>query len=710
MGLFNLFSKKDNSDERVKNMFTIHRKEMDFAGTKLVLETGHIARQATGSVMVTLGETMVLVTAVGSKTAVEGQDFFPLTVHYQEKYSAAGKIPGGFNKRESKPSDAETLTARLIDRPIRPLFAESFTNEVQVIATVFSYDKENSADIAAIIGASAALSISGMPFLGPIAASRVGYIDGKYVLNPKVAERSSSALDLVVAGTKDGVLMVESEAQELSEEVMLGAVNFGFEAFQPVIKLIEELKAEAGKAAWPEPTRGAAYEGTFAKIAAGFKEALSEAYEIRAKLERQDKIAEIKSLAKESLGEDEDALKVFDVVFENLNAEILRGKVMSTKTRIDGRDTKTVRPILAEIDVLPRVHGSALFTRGETQALVSLTLGTTGDGQRVDSLDGEGLQDFMLHYNFPPYSVGESGRVGAPGRREIGHGKLAWRAIHPMLPNKEDFPYTIRLISEITESNGSSSMATVCGSTLALLAGGVPLVKPVAGIAMGLIKEGKDFVVLTDILGDEDHLGDMDFKVAGTKDGVTALQMDIKITSITSEIMEVALKQANEGRMHILGEMARAISEPAEMSEYAPRIYRIMAPVSKLGELIGPGGKMIKSITEKSGSQIDISDDGTVLIAATSEEGYQIANEMINCILFDPEVGKVYDGTVVKIADFGAFVNFYGSKDGLVHISEITDEKRVEKVDEYLKVGDKVKVKLLAIDNQGKFKLSIKKA
>jgi polyribonucleotide nucleotidyltransferase len=689
-------------------MFNYFRKELDWGGRKLVLETGKIARQADGAVLVSYGDTIVLCTAVGAKSVKAGQDFFPLTVNYQEKAFAAGKIPGGFFKREGRPSEAETLKSRLIDRPIRPLFPENFRNEVQVIATVLSHDMENDPDIVALVGCSAALTLSGIPFFGPVAGARVGYENGAYVLNPTLAQMKDATLDLVVAGTAEGVLMVESEAHELSEEIMLGAVTFGHAAFQPVIQAIIELAEHAAKEPWALSEPSEAEIALKKRIDELGRATITEAYKEQVKQARYEKVgaakkAVIAKLAEEGL--DADAAKP---LLKDLEADIVRNAILDTGLRIDGRDTKTVRPIVAEVGVLPRAHGSALFTRGETQALCVATLGTGQDEQVIDCLEGEYRENFMLHYNFPPYSVGEAGRMGSPGRREIGHGKLAWRAVHPLLPKKEDFPYTLRVVSEITESNGSSSMATVCGSSLALMDAGVPLKRPVAGIAMGLIKEDKGFAVLSDILGDEDHLGDMDFKVAGTEQGVTSLQMDIKITSITPEIMQIALAQARDGRLHILGEMSRALTGArTAVAATAPRITVITVPKEKIREVIGTGGKVIREIVESTGAKIDIEDDGTIKIAATSEESSQKAIDWIRGIVAEPEVGVIYTGKVVKTADFGAFVNFLGSRDGLVHISELT-QGRVGKTTDVVNVGDSVKVKCLGFDDRGKVKLSMR--
>jgi len=691
-------------------MFKSYRKELNWGGRKLVLETGKIARQADGAVLATYGETSVLCTVVGAKSAKPGIDFFPLTVNYQEKAFAAGKIPGGFFKREGRPSEKETLVSRLIDRPIRPLFADGFRNETQVVCTVLSHDLENDPDIVAMVGASAALTISGIPFMGPIAAARVGLIEGAYVLNPTAEQVAQSKLELVVAGTIEGVLMVESEAKELSEDTMLGAVTFGHESFQPVIRAIIELAEQCAKEPWalvPPPAELTTVREKF--VAAGIDAALTDAYKIVVKQERYAKVADVKKAAIAGLGtENEAELKVAGEVFKGLESDVVRGTILKTGVRIDGRDTKTVRPIEAEVGVLPRAHGSALFTRGETQALVVATLGTGQDEQIIDALAGEYREHFMLHYNFPPYSVGEAGRMGSPGRREIGHGKLAWRAIHPTLPEKANFPYTLRLVSEITESNGSSSMASVCGGSLAMMDAGVPLPRPVAGIAMGLIKEGEEFAVLSDILGDEDHLGDMDFKVAGTEAGVTALQMDIKITSITKEIMQIALGQAKDGRLHILGEMSKAIDHARDaVSGNAPRITTFQIPKDKIREVIGTGGKVIREICEQTGAKIDIEDDGTIKVASSDTAAAQKAIDWIKGIVAEPEMGVIYNGKVVKAVDFGAFVNFLGSKDGLVHVSELAPQ-RVNKVTDVVNVGDVVKVKVIGFDDRGKVKLSMK--
>ncbi|WP_421988591.1 polyribonucleotide nucleotidyltransferase [Roseococcus sp.] len=684
------------------------RKDIAWGGQILTLETGKVARQADGAVMARLGDTIVLCTVVGARNVKPGQDFFPLTVNYQEKAFAAGKIPGGFFKREGRPSESETLICRLIDRPLRPLFPEGFRNEVQVIATVLSHDLENDPDIVALVGCSAALTLSGIPFFGPVGAARVGYIDGGYVLNPTAAQRKLSALDLVVAGTAEGVLMVESEAKELSEDVMLGAVEFGHQQFQAVIQGIIALAEVAAKEPWDVAEADPALATLKARIAELGTASVGEAYKITEKLSRQKAVGAAKKAVLatlESEGADVGAAKG---MMKELEADVVRNAILDTGLRIDGRDTKTVRPILAEVGVLPRAHGSALFTRGETQALCVATLGTGQDEQVIDALAGEYRENFMLHYNFPPYSVNETGRMGSPGRREIGHGKLAWRAIHPVLPEKDKFPYTMRIVSEITESNGSSSMATVCGTSLSLMDSGCPLLRPVAGIAMGLIKEDRGFAVLSDILGDEDHLGDMDFKVAGTEAGITALQMDIKITSITFDIMKTALGQAKDGRFHILGEMAKAISGArGEMAATAPRITVIQVPKDKIREVIGTGGKVIREIVEQTGTKIDIEDDGTIKIASTNPEATQAAIDRIKGITAEAEIGAIYNGKVVKTAEFGAFVNFLGAKDGLVHISELAND-RVNKTTDVVKDGDAVKVKVIGFDDRGKVKLSMR--
>ena len=692
--------------------FKVSRREMEWGGRKLVLETGKIARQAEGAVVASYGETVVVATVCAAKEVAADQDFFPLTVNYQEKYYASGKIPGGFMKREGKPSEREVLISRLIDRPIRPLFPDAFKNEVQVVCTVLSHDKQTDSDIISMIAASAALSLSGIPFLGPIGAAKIGYKDGQYILNPTIEQQKESLLELSVAGTKEGVLMVESEAQELSEEVMLGAVMFGFENFQPVIQMIEDLTKEAGKPRWEMPTFPKEFDELYEKVAKQFRAKYEEAFKETDKLKRGENLGALAEEVKATIDpENEMEVKYVNDVIEKLMHRVMREGVLNTGRRIDGRDTKTVRPIACQVDVLPMAHGSALFTRGETQALVVTTLGTGDDAQIVDGLLDEYKEDFMLNYNFPPFSVGECGRLGSPGRREIGHGKLAWRAIHPMMPkNSDTFPYTVRVVSDIMESNGSSSMATVCGTTMSLEAAGVPLKKPVAGIAMGLIKEDDGRVaILTDILGDEDHLGDMDFKVAGTKDGVTALQMDIKITSITKEIMEKALAQAHEGRIHIMGEMAKAISEPRpHVSDKAPRIVSIKIPVDKIREVIGTGGKVIREITEKTNTKIEITDDGIVKIASLKKEDGDAALEWVMGIVAEPEEGKIYKGVITKIMDFGAFVRFLGTTEGLVHISEVKNE-RIASVSDFYKEGDTLWVKCLGTDNRGKIKLSAKR-
>ncbi len=690
-------------------MFTISREEIDWGGRPLILETGRIARQADGAVLATYGDTTVLATVVADRSPKAGIDFFPLTVNYQEKSYAAGKIPGGYFKREGRPSEKETLVSRLIDRPIRPLFVKGFKNETQVIATVLSHDLENDSDIVAMVAVSAALTISGVPFLGPIGAARVGFADGEYILNPTLEEMKESNLDLVVAGTGDAVLMVESQASELSEEVMLGAVMHGHREFQPVINAIISLAEKCAKEPREVPENND--DELKEKVSGIARGDLEAAYQEADKSARQEKIAAAKDkVMADLLPEDADADTAIALsgAFKGLESDIVRGGILDTEKRIDGRGLADVRPIVSEVGVLPRAHGSALFTRGETQALVVATLGTGDDEQLVDALEGTYKENFMLHYNFPPYSVGETGRVGFTGRREIGHGKLAWRAIKPMLPTAEDFPYTLRLVSEITESNGSSSMATVCGASLAMMDAGVPLQKPVAGIAMGLIKEGDRFAVLSDILGDEDHLGDMDFKVAGTQDGITSLQMDIKITGITEEIMQVALTQAKGGRDHILGEMASALGEArTEMGEYAPKIETIKIAQDKIREVIGSGGKVIREIVETTGAKVDISDDGTIKVASSDAAVIQAAIDWINSIAAEPEVGVIYEGTVVKTMDFGAFVNFFGKRDGLVHISQLAD-RRVEKTTDIVKEGDTVKVKLMGFDDRGKVRLSMK--
>jgi polyribonucleotide nucleotidyltransferase len=688
-------------------MFDVYRKELIWGGRRLVLETGKIARQADGAVLATYGDTTVLCTAVAMKTAKPGQDFFPLTVNYQEKTFAAGKIPGGFFKREGRPSEKETLVSRLIDRPLRPLFVPGFVNETQVVCTVLSHDLENDPDIVSMIGASAALTISGIPFLGPIGGARVGYIDGNYVLNPTSGELPRSQLDLVVAGTGEGVLMVESEAKELPEDVMLGAVTFGHREFQPVIQAIIDLAETCAREPWSLPPAAPELDDIKARLRHEVGPLIDVAYRAQGKQDRSNQLEAAKAKLVELFPEEAQralALKLF----KDIEKDIVRGAILRDGRRIDGRDTRAVRPISCEVGLLPRAHGSALFTRGETQALVVATLGTGQDEQVIDALEGEYRENFMLHYNFPPYATGEAGRMGSPGRREVGHGKLAWRAMRPLLPGKEAFPYTIRVVSEITESNGSSSMASVCGASLALMDAGVPLPRSVAGIAMGLIKEPEAFAVLSDILGDEDHLGDMDFKVAGTDRGITALQMDIKITSITGAIMRIALDQAREGRNHILGEMAKALTGARDtVSDNAPRITTFSIPKEKIREVIGSGGKVIREITETTGAKIDIDDDGTVKVAAVDGDAARAATDWIRGIVAEPELGVIYNGKVVKVVDFGAFVNFLGSRDGLVHISELAPQ-RVGKVADVVKLGDTVKVKVLGFDDRGKVKLSMR--
>ncbi|MGE0038829.1 MAG: polyribonucleotide nucleotidyltransferase [Xanthobacteraceae bacterium] len=692
-------------------MFDIHRVELDWGGRKLVLETGKIARQADGAVVATYGESKVLATVVAAKEPRAGVDFLPLTVDYQEKFYAAGRIPGGYFKREGRPTEKETLVSRLIDRPVRPLFADGWRNETQVIVTTLSHDLENDPDVLALVASSAALTLSGVPFMGPIGAARVGFINNEYVLNPQLDEMAESQLDLVVAGTADAVLMVESEAKELNEEVMLGAVMFGHRHFQPVIEAIIKLAEKAAK----EPRELEVVDNSaLEKEMLGIAETdLRAAYAIPDKAARHKAVDVAKAKVMAYYFPDGAESPVFDKqriagVFKELEAKIVRWNILDTGKRIDGRDVRTVRQIEAEVGVLPRAHGSALFTRGETQALVIATLGTGEDEQWIDALHGTYKENFLLHYNFPPFSVGETGRMGGPRRREIGHGKLAWRAVHPVLPAHHEFPYTLRVVSEITESNGSSSMATVCGSSLALMDAGVPLKRPIAGIAMGLILEGQRHAVLSDILGDEDHLGDMDFKVAGTENGVTSLQMDIKIAGITEEIMRVALGQAKDGRLHILNEMSRALTAArAELGAHAPRIEVFQIPTDKIREVIGTGGKVIREIVEKTGAKIDIQDDGTVKVASASGDAMKAAINWIKSIASDPEVGHIYEGTVVKVMDFGAFVNFFGAKDGLVHISQLS-QRRVQNTKDVVKEGDKVKVKLLGFDERGKTRLSMK--
>ena len=690
-------------------MFNITREEIEWAGRKLVLETGKVARQADGAVMATYGGTTVLCTVVAEKKAKADIDFFPLTVHYQEKAFAAGKIPGGFLRREGKPADSESLKSRLIDRPIRPLFPEGFHNEVQVICTVLAYDFENDPDVVALVGASAALALSGVPFAGPIAGVRIGYINNELVVNPSFEVIKNSDLDLIVAGTKEGVLMVESEAKELSEETMLSAVKLGHDSFQPVIKMIEKLAKKAGKENWEAPKPLPEASEIAKKVTKIAEKDLRKAYAIKVKQDRYAAIDAAKEKVIEGLTDYvQSHPKLVESAFKNLQSEILRGDILNDGKRLDGRKLSEIRKIVAEVGILPRAHGSALFTRGETQALVVTTLGTSKDEQIMDALEGEYKERFLLHYNFPPYSVGETGRMGGVGRREIGHGKLAWRAINPLLPTKEQFPYTIRVVSEITESNGSSSMATVCGTSLALMDAGAPMKKSIAGIAMGLIKEGKKHAVLSDILGDEDHLGDMDFKVAGTIDGITALQMDIKITSITQTIMEEALNQAKQGRIHILGEMSKALEySRSQLSDFAPKMTSFKINPNKIREVIGSGGKIIREICETTGAKVDIEDDGQVTVAGVTQESMNAAVKMIQAIAIDPEIGAIYEGKVVKTTDFGAFVNFMGGRDGLVHISELAPT-RVNKTEDIVKVGDVVQVKVLGLDDRGKIKLSMK--
>ncbi len=688
-------------------MFKVYKKEIEVAGKKISLETGKIARQADGAIIAQCGETMVMATVVGAKKVNPDVDYFPLSVNYQEKYYAAGKIPGGYFKREARPTESETLISRLIDRPIRPLFPDEFKNEVQLLPTVISYDKENEADILSIVASSAALAISGMPFLGPVGASRVGFVEGKFILNPSKKELEKSKLDLVVAGTRDAVLMVESEAKGLTEEEMLNAVKFGHEGFVPVIEMIEELAKECKKPEWVVEKKD--LSEIKKKLEEEFTSDLKKAFATKDKQDRSNQISEITDKAKK-LYEENENYSDLDVnsQLKNLEKTIVRTDILKNKNRIDGRGLADVRPIECEVGILPRVHGSALFTRGETQAIVTTTLGTSDDEQRIESLEGLQRERFMLHYNFPPFSVGETGRIGT-GRREIGHGKLAWRAINSSLPSKESFPYTFRIVSEITESNGSSSMATVCGTSLALMDAGVPIKEPVAGIAMGLIKEGNDFSILSDILGDEDHLGDMDFKVAGTKDGITSLQMDIKITGITFEIMEQALNQAKEGRIHILGEMNKSLDKSrSEVGKHTPKMEKITVDKKDIAAVIGKGGATIREIVEKSGAKVDVNDEGVVTVAAPDEESRNIAMQFIKDITAKAELNKIYNGKVMKIMEFGAFVNFLGKQDGLVHISELAD-KRVAKVTDVVKEGDQVKVKVIGFD-RGKVKLSIKQA
>lgn len=692
-------------------MFTIYRKELEWAGRRLIIESGKIARQADGAVTVRYGDTVVLATAVAQKTPRAGVDFLPLSVHYQERFYSAGRIPGGFFKREGRPSEKEVLVSRLIDRPIRPLFPAGFTYETQVLVQTLSFDPETDADIAAIIAASAALTLSGVPFFGPVGAAKVGYVNGKYILNPSKSQISKeSSLELVVAGTAEGVLMVESEAKELPEDIMLGAVSFGHEAYQPVIQAIVQLAENCAKDAWDfDPSKVGLSAEQNAMVANLAKADLEAAYRITEKSARVEALGAAKKKIAEAFAAEPENIQGFaKSALKDLEKDIVRGAILATSKRIDNRGLADIRPIVAEAGILPRVHGSACFTRGETQAIVVATLGSGDDEQMIDAIEGIYHEHFLLHYNFPPFSVGEVGRVGAPGRREVGHGKLAWRAIRPLLPSKEKFPYTLRIVSEITESNGSSSMATVCGTSLALMDAGVPLPKPVAGIAMGLIKEEKGVAVLSDILGDEDHLGDMDFKVAGTKDGITALQMDIKITSITPAIMQQALEQAKAGRLHILGEMAKALTAArTDVSAYAPKMTVIKINKDKIREVIGSGGKVIREICAISGAKIDIEDDGTIRIAAINDASAREAIRQIQAIASEPEVGAVYEGKVVKTMEYGAFVNFFGSRDGFVHISEMADT-RIAKVTDVVNMGDTVKVKVIGFDDRGKIRLSIK--
>jgi len=692
-------------------MFKEIKKSIQWGGETLTLETGKVARQADATVIATLGETSVMAAVVFEKKPKLGFDFFPLTVHYQEKYYAAGKIPGGFFKREARPTEKETLTSRLIDRPIRPLFVPGFKHETQVICTVLSHDLENDPDMVAMTAASAALTLSGAPFRGPIGCARVGFANGEYVLNPavddmhKLRENPEQRLDLVVAGTKDAVMMVESEAYELSEDEMLGAVNFGHEAMQPVIDMIIDLAEEAAKE--PFDFQAPDYADLYAKVEKAGEDAMRSAFALTDKQERTAAISAARATITEALSEEDRDDANLGACFKKLESTVVRGDILKTGKRIDGRDLSTVRPIVSEVQMLPRTHGSALFTRGETQAMVVTTLGTGDDEQMIDALNGTYRSNFMLHYNFPPYSVGEAGRMMGPGRREIGHGKLAWRALQAVLPAATDFPYTIRVVSEITESNGSSSMASVCGGSLSMMDAGIPLKAPVAGVAMGLILEGDDFAVLTDILGDEDHLGDMDFKVAGTENGITSLQMDIKVAGITPTIMGKALAQAKEGRMHILGEMSKALTEAGAFSEHAPRIETMQINPDKIREVIGSGGKVIREIVEVSGAKVDINDEGIIKIASPNGEAIQKAYDMINEIVAEPEAGKIYTGKVVKLMDFGAFVNFFGKRDGLVHVSQLANE-RVNHPKDVLTEGQEVKVKLMGFDDRGKVRLSMK--
>ncbi|MBS3979950.1 MAG: polyribonucleotide nucleotidyltransferase [Rhodobacteraceae bacterium] len=693
-------------------MFNVTKKSIQWGNETLTLETGKVARQADGSVIATLGETQVMANVTFAKSAKEGQDFFPLTVHYQEKYYAAGKIPGGFFKREARPSEKETLTSRLIDRPIRPLFVEGFRNEVLVMATVLSCDLVNDPDVVAMIATSAALTVSGVPFMGPIGAARVGFVDGQYVLNPAMDDmtqlrlKPEQRLDLVIAGTKDAVMMVESEAYELTEEEMLGAVVFGHQQMQPVIDLIIDFAETSAKE--PYDFSPPDFSDLYAKVKKAGESLMRAAFSLRDKQERTTAIEAAVAAIKAKMSDEDQANPNLYPAIKQLESAVLRGDVVKNGKRIDGRDTRTVRPITCETGILPRAHGSALFTRGETQGLVVTTLGTGEDEQIIDALNGNYRSNFLLHYNFPPYSVGEVGRVGSPGRREIGHGKLAWRALQAVLPAPTDFPYTIRVVSEITESNGSSSMASVCGGSLSMMDAGVPLKAPVAGVAMGLVlEEDGDWAVLTDILGDEDHLGDMDFKVAGTEKGITSLQMDIKIAGITPDIMKQALAQAKDGRLHILGEMAKALTSAQAFSEYAPKIETMQIPTDKIREVIGSGGKVIREIVEVSGAKVDINDDGMIKIASNDQKAIKRAYDMIWSIVAEPEDGKIYTGKVVKLVDFGAFVNFFGKRDGLVHVSQIAN-KRLNHPNELLKEGQEVKVKLLGFDDRGKVRLGMK--
>ncbi len=693
-------------------MFKAHKQEIEWGGRTLTLETGKVARQSDGAVIVTYGKTSVLCTTVSAKKADPNLDFFPLAVHHVEKYYAAGRIPGGFFKREGRPTEREILISRLIDRPIRPLFPDNFRNETQIICNLLSHDMENDPDIVALIGASAALSIAGVPFAGPVAAAKIAMdSEGSFILNPTIAQGKESNLDLVVAGTAEGVLMVESEASELSEDLMLDAVMFAHEGFQPVIEAINKLKADAGKKAWVLEDTSKEDKDVFAAVQKNAEKSMRTAYQFRDKQERVGQLNDLRSSVLEAFVNADSGIFTEARIlaqFKKLEKKVVRGDMIKTKTRIDGRDLETVREIKCEVNVVPQVHGSALFTRGETQALVITTLGTSSDEQIIDSIDGEYRERFMLHYNFPPYSVGEAKRFGPPGRREIGHGKLAWRALNPVIPTKEEFPYTLRVVSEITESNGSSSMATVCGTSLSLMDAGVTMHKPVAGIAMGLIKEDDDFIVLSDILGDEDHLGDMDFKVAGTKDGITSLQMDIKVTSITRDIMKQALKQALDARIHILGEMAHALTDArTEVSDNAPKMHKMQIKKEKIRDLIGPGGKMIRQICEDADVKIDISEEGEVEVAGNSAEAIDKAISMINSVCLDPEVGEKHQGVVIKLMDFGAIVSFMGDKTGLVHISQLKNE-RVEQVADVVKEGDSVWVKILEVDARGKVRLNMK--